>query len=87
MIGQAKADLEHARAEAEKRAKRIISTEDYSLDKIYRVLPAGPEWEVLFTGRYTGNTRAGILGDPTGVKLPYRCWVREDGTGFVTEGW
>lgn len=75
---------------ASTRARTLATREDYFVAKIAKVFePAAGEdlWEVLFVGRYTGNTKAVIAGDPKDAQLPYRAWVREDGTGYVTEGW
>lgn len=79
-----------AQTKARDRAKRLAGREDYDVGPVYAVLePIDDDglWEVLFTGRYCGNTKAKIPGDAKDFKGPYRCWVREDGTGFVTCGW
>jgi len=68
-------------------AKRIALRDGYYVRRIWRVFPGVPETEVLFTGRFKGDARANIPADPEGEELPYRVWVREDGSGYVTVGW
>lgn len=67
------------------RAQQIARRDSYSVRKIWRVYEESGE--VLFTGRYLGDNRANIAADPEGEELPYRVWVRPDGTGYVTSGW